>query len=115
MKEDAEHENEDEQTRPKAAKGSSIKSASISANFKKMYDADDDEEVEGEASAEDIRLWESKAAKFIRSRSGIDEGPGIWVGRRPLGVGGFGVAGLWEKLDGEGYVVDVRDLPVDGQ
>ncbi len=31
----------------------------------------------------------------------------MWVGKRPLGQGGFGMAGLWEKYDGEGNIVDV--------
>jgi len=31
----------------------------------------------------------------------------VWAGKRPLGQGGFEMAGLWEKYDGEGNIVDV--------
>ena len=56
--------------------------------------------------AKEIEYWESeRAAKFIRSRSGLD---GNWVGVRPLGQGGNGIAGLWELRDDDGHTVKVR-------
>lgn len=48
-------------------------------------------------------------AEFLRSAHGYEDG---WVGRKPLGMGSNGMAGMWEKRDGEGRVVDVR-LPGD--
>lgn len=47
-------------------------------------------------------------AEFIRSRHGYEEG---WLGRQMLGQGAHGRAGMWEKRDSEGSVVDVRKTP----
>ena len=70
------------------------------------YDVRRDDEAEGIPHAEDIEYWKSEeAAKFIRSRSGLD---GNWVGVRPLGKGGNGIAGLWELRDDDGRTVKVR-------
>ena len=70
------------------------------------YDVEPDVEAEGIPQAGDIEYWESeKAAKFIRSRSGLD---GNWVGVRPLGEGANGIAGLWELRDDDGQTVKVR-------
>lgn len=55
------------------------------------------------AKASDYAKWDIAPAEFIRSDSGLGNG---WVGKRPLGAGGFGMAGLWEKLDGNGAVVE---------
>lgn len=57
------------------------------------------------AKASDYAKWDIAPAEFIRSDSGLGNG---WVGKRPLGAGGFGMAGLWEKLDGNGAVVEVK-------
>ena len=71
------------------------------------YDAKPWEGTVGLPSIQDYDLWNANAAQFIRSESGFEgEGSG-WVGKRPLGEGGFGMAGLWEKYDHEGNVVDV--------
>lgn len=71
------------------------------------FDASDAEDVLGEPLSDDVGLWSQPPAQFIRSEAGLQ---GNWVGKRPLGQGGFGLAGLWEKIDGEGHVVDVRAL-----
>lgn len=70
------------------------------------YDVRRDEEIDVIPHAKDIEYWRSeKAAKFIGSRSGLD---GNWVGVRPLGEGGNGIAGLWELRDDDGQTVKVR-------
>ena len=63
-----------------------------------------DAEVAGTASTRDLDRWGPEAAAFIRSDSGIGE---EWVGHRPLGKGGFGLAGLWVKKDEDGRGVAV--------
>lgn len=78
------------------------------------YDAGPDENVVGVPSPEDLELWTKPAAQFIRSNAGIIDVPYRWVGKRPLGEGGFGLAGLWEKLDLEGNVIDVRAFSLGG-
>ena len=76
------------------------------------YDAGPGEGVVGMASIDDITLWKDRAAQFIRSSAGITGSPDVWVGKRPLGEGGFGLAGLWEKIDSAGNVVDVGFFPL---
>ena len=69
------------------------------------YDARRDDEADVIPYAKDIEYWGSvEFAKFIRSRSGLD---GNWVGVRPLGEGGNGIAGLWELRDDDGQAVKV--------
>lgn len=51
------------------------------------------------------KLW-GDGAGFIISASGLKYGQG-WKGVRVLGKGSFGVAGLWQKTDCNGTVVDV--------
>ena len=70
------------------------------------YDVRPDDEADAVPPAEDIEYSDSvKTKNFIRSRSGLD---GNWVGVRPLGKGGNGIAGLWELRDDEGQTVKVR-------
>ena len=70
------------------------------------YDVRLDGEADEIPHAEDTEYWSSaEATKFIRSRSGLD---GNWVGVRPLGEGGNGIAGLWELRDDDGQTVKVR-------
>ena len=69
------------------------------------YDARTDQSVLGPPRREDVLRWGSEIAQFIRSESGLEE---RWVGRRPLGQGGYGTAGVWEKRDSNGRVIDVR-------
>lgn len=45
-----------------------------------------------------------KDPAFLQSHHGYEEG---WRGTRILGEGGEGRAGLWEKSDGDGQVIDV--------
>ncbi|KAL8709676.1 MAG: hypothetical protein Q9220_005616 [cf. Caloplaca sp. 1 TL-2023] len=47
-------------------------------------------------------------AEFLRSHHGYEDG---WVGKRMLGAGTEGRAGLWEKRDGDGKVIDVSSRP----
>lgn len=71
------------------------------------YDVTPERRVIGAVTFEDLRLWTKTAAEFIRSHAGITATPDEWVGKHVLGQGGFGMAGLWEKIDPEGNVVDV--------
>ena len=71
------------------------------------YDVDPTESAYGVPTREDLHYWNRAASSFIRSSSGIDP---TWVGRRPLGQGSFGIAGVWEKFDHNGNVVDVRQF-----
>lgn len=75
------------------------------------YDARPEESVVGLTSIEDLTFWTRAAAQFIRSSAGITGSPDVWVGKRPLGEGGFGLAGLWEKIDPAGNVMDVGFFP----
>ena len=52
------------------------------------------------------RWSERGGARFISSESGLADT--AWIGKRPLGVGTFGIAGLWEKLDRDGGVIDLK-------
>lgn len=66
--------------------------------------------VEGVASEEDIALYGNRLAKFIRSpiySEKDDYDTAAWRGVKPLGRGGFGMAGLWEKRDENGALIDV--------
>ena len=70
-----------------------------------LYDVDPSESAFGVPSKADLKFWTRSAASFIRSSSAIDA---TWVGRRPLGQGSFGIAGVWEKYDHNGNMIDVR-------
>lgn len=55
-------------------------------------------------------MYGNRLAKFIRSdlysqKDAADAA--AWYGIKPLGRGGFGMTGLWEKRDEDGQVVDV--------
>lgn len=71
------------------------------------YDALPDETTKGVPEPDDLDLWTKPAAEFIRSEIGLIESSNDWVGKRPLGEGGFGLAGLWERLGPDGTPVDV--------
>ena len=75
----------------------------------KQYDALSYETTKGIANADDLELWTQPAAEFIRSGIGLVEFSDDWVGKRPLGQGGLGLAGLWERLDEDGTPVDVSE------
>ena len=70
------------------------------------YDVAWNQKAAATANASDYEKWDTASAEFIRSYSGLGSG---WVGKRPLGVGGFGMAGLWEKSDGNGTVIEVNN------
>ena len=57
---------------------------------------------------------DAAAAKIERVQHLLDTKTGLpddeqWHSRRPVGAGGYGVAALFEKVDENGQVVDVRD------
>ena len=79
----------------------------------KQYDALSYETTKGIANADDLALWTQPAAEFIRSGIGLVDSSGDWVGKRPLGQGGFGLAGLWERLDEDGNPVDVSEAELE--
>ena len=71
------------------------------------YDVEESVEPIGRVEEGDLRLWGKKdgVADFIRSTSGLE---GNWIGVRPLGKGGNGIAGLWEWRDDNGQTTKVR-------
>lgn len=71
------------------------------------YDVGRDVEAVGIPDYRDMENWGSHkgAAEFIRSESGIETN---WVGIRPLGKGGYGMAGLWEMRDDDGQLTKVK-------
>ena len=63
----------------------------------------------GRITVEDRQRWGKEIAQFIRSDADAEPEPGAeWVGKRPLGQGSFGIAGLWELRDGDGNVTQVQ-------
>lgn len=71
------------------------------------YDVAWNQKAAATAKVSDYEKWDTAPAEFIRSYSGLGSG---WVGKRPLGAGGFGMAGLWEKYDGNGTVIEVNNI-----
>ena len=71
------------------------------------YDVDWNQTAAVTADTSDYEKWNEAPAEFIRSYSGVGD---EWVGKRPLGAGGFGLAGLWEKYDDNGAVVEVNSM-----
>ena len=51
-----------------------------------------------------------QSAEFLNSDSGL--GPPNWYGRRLLGTGGAGRAGLWERVDRDGEPFQVCRNPI---
>ena len=49
--------------------------------------------------------WNEEHAAFIKSAAGLSGSH--WIGKRPLGSGGFGTAGLWERRDENNVVIQV--------
>ncbi|KAL9007875.1 MAG: hypothetical protein Q9173_006941, partial [Seirophora scorigena] len=67
------------------------------------------QKLEGEAREDEIEMYGDRLAKFIRSdlysrKDAADAA--AWYGVKPLGRGGFGMTGQWEKRDEDGQVVD---------
>ncbi|KAL8710784.1 MAG: hypothetical protein Q9225_007232 [Loekoesia sp. 1 TL-2023] len=60
----------------------------------------------GFASEEEITKWGARMARFIRSPYDDSDDAAGWYGLKPLGKGGFGMAGVWEKRDINGQVID---------
>ena len=69
------------------------------------YDVAWTQKAAAPANASDLEKWDTAPAEFIRSSSGLGIG---WLGKRPLGAGGFGMAGLWKKRDDNGTVIEVN-------
>ena len=53
----------------------------------------------------EMSLWKAGHAAFIKSAAGHSDSH--WIGVRPLGSGGFGTAGLWERRDENNVVIEV--------
>ena len=56
--------------------------------------------VDGEMS-----FWKAEHTAFINSAAGLEGAH--WIGKRPLGSGAFGTAGLWERRDENNVVIEV--------
>ena len=69
------------------------------------YDVGQDIRAVGTPQTGEIENWGQPQTLFIRSSSGLEEN---WVGVRPLGEGGNGMAGLWELRGQDGQVIKVR-------
>lgn len=89
--------------RQKTSLSSSSEDSEDSDEFED-YDMGEYNQVIGSATAADLAIWAREAATFIRSDSGLGD---EWVGRKPLGKGSFGIAGLWARLDCDGRLVEV--------
>lgn len=50
-------------------------------------------------------FWDTDHAAFIKSAAGLENEN--WLGKRPLGSGSFGTAGLWELRDDNNVVIEV--------
>lgn len=72
------------------------------------YDAPEGMTLRGPLQPGDEKRLGVDMAGFIRSHHGYEEG---WVGRKFLGQGAAGRAGMWEKRDADKNVVDVRKAP----
>ena len=70
----------------------------------------DNTNIEGPLRASDPKEWEAYMTKFIRGPMGKTykndpaKHPGGWVGKKPLGQGGQGMTGMWERVDENGRV-----------
>lgn len=54
---------------------------------------------------DEMSYWKTDHAAFINSPAGL--GDANWIGKRPLGSGTFGTAGLWELSDENNVVIEV--------
>lgn len=54
---------------------------------------------------DEMGYWKTEHAAFIKSAAGL--GNANWVGKRPLGSGTFGTAGLWERRDESNVMIEV--------
>ncbi len=84
---------------------------SIPSEPGEQYDALNTETIAGSTTCKDRSTWFPEAASFIQSKAGGGL-EGQWIGVRPLGQGSYGIAGLWEKRNNDGEVVDVCLLPL---
>ena len=89
---------------PTVDPGTETDSAESAASGNPDYDVGATQPVVGSPSDADVMTWGWRVARFIRSPAGIES---QWIGKRPLGEGSFGIAGLWEKSDEDGRVLEV--------
>ncbi|KAL8824454.1 MAG: hypothetical protein Q9170_008146, partial [Blastenia crenularia] len=90
--------------RPRSSTPDSITFDSKPYGYKvEEYDVPSTTRTRGTALPSDIDLVGLEMAEFLRSDHGYEDG---WVGRQPLGSGAQGRAGLWEKIDADGRVLD---------
>lgn len=54
---------------------------------------------------DDMYFWKDEHMAFIKSSAGLNRLH--WIGIRPLGSGGFGTAGLWERRDENNVLIEV--------
>lgn len=60
----------------------------------------------------EMSVWKTEHAAFIKSAAGLEDT--TWIGKRPLGSGTFGTAGLWERRDANNVLIEVLSrLPFD--
>ena len=52
-----------------------------------------------------MTFWKLDQAAFINSDAGLDDV--TWIGKRPLGTGSFGTAGLWERRSRDNSTLEV--------
>ncbi len=101
---DSPSEDEDAASNLEHATRRSISSDSTLSSDPANKDAALNETIVGSPTKEDVELWDADQASFIRSDCGLK---GQWVGKRPLGKGAFGRAGLWVKVNDNGRIIDV--------
>ena len=75
------------------------------SQFQESFDIKDNSEVFGLPTPDDVKRWK-EGAYFIKSNSGLRNLR--WVGKRPLGQGGFGISGLWQQCNTDGRVKKVK-------
>ena len=54
---------------------------------------------------DEMYFWEDAHTAFINSANGLENLN--WIGKRPLGAGTFGTAGLWERRDENNALIEV--------
>ena len=75
------------------------------SQFQESFDVKYNQEVFGLPTPDDVKRWK-EGAYFIKSNSGLRNLR--WVGKRPLGQGGFGISGLWQQCNTDGRVKKVK-------
>ena len=93
------------QSEPAVPESSHSETSTCFSRSVENYDIEPGVEAFGSPEKTDTQIWSRQEAQFIRSKSGLEEN---WIGIRPLGKGGYGVAGLWEMRGNDGELVKVK-------